>query len=320
MATGIWTITNNMLTGRRSHGSYGYEQGAQGAIGGNALTSGEEWNGTSWSSAASSVLVSRYGISGAGSLVDAINCGGNSGGGVDDTEEYNGVNWSVASDMPQARYAHTAVGHSGSAIIVWGLDITTIAYNGTSWSNTGHNHTTDAWAAGSGTNGAAIHMGNSSDKDASYTYNGATWTSEANITQNHKMGSGAGSVDSAIVVGDESTNPTNCDEFTGTAWAVETVPNTTPIWQSANSDLGTHEAAIRFGGYSTGDTPSTEEWDDVPICWNYTARYRDSNRLFKLSGPGSFPKYLEVPGNVEKDTGKLIDDGVEIDPSEYTVE
>jgi len=40
---------------------------------------------------------------------------------------------------------------------------------------------------------------------------------------------------------------------------------------------------------------------------------------FKLSGPGDFPKHLNVPENVDKSTGKLIDDGIEIDPEEYEV-
>lgn len=57
----------------------------------------------------------------------------------------------------------------------------------------------------------------------------------------------------------------------------------------------------------------------VPICWNYTAKYKGSNRLYKVSGPGSFPKRLNVPVNVDKSTGQMIDDGVLIDPDEYEV-
>jgi hypothetical protein len=59
--------------------------------------------------------------------------------------------------------------------------------------------------------------------------------------------------------------------------------------------------------------------NDVPLCWNYTARYRGSNKIFKSSGCGNYPKSLKVPSNIDKSTGRMIDDGVEIDPSEYEV-
>jgi hypothetical protein len=59
--------------------------------------------------------------------------------------------------------------------------------------------------------------------------------------------------------------------------------------------------------------------NDIPLCWNYTARYKGTNKLFKLSGPGAFPKNLNIPSNVDKSTGKMVDDGVFIDPSKYTV-
>lgn len=58
----------------------------------------------------------------------------------------------------------------------------------------------------------------------------------------------------------------------------------------------------------------------APICWNYTAQYKGSNRLYKVSGPGSFPERLNVPTNVDISTGRMIDDGVEIDPGEYEIQ
>lgn len=57
----------------------------------------------------------------------------------------------------------------------------------------------------------------------------------------------------------------------------------------------------------------------TPICWNYTANYKGSSRLFKLSGPGAFPKVLAVPDNVDISTGRMVDDGVLIDPDEYEI-
>jgi len=59
--------------------------------------------------------------------------------------------------------------------------------------------------------------------------------------------------------------------------------------------------------------------DPPPICWNYTAKYKGSNKLFKTSGPGAFPRKVRVPGNVDKSSGKMIDDGSLIDPRKYEV-
>jgi len=57
----------------------------------------------------------------------------------------------------------------------------------------------------------------------------------------------------------------------------------------------------------------------VPICWNFTARFTNSAKLFKKSGPGAFPKRLKVPHNIDLSTGRMIDDGEVIDPDEYEV-
>ncbi len=56
-----------------------------------------------------------------------------------------------------------------------------------------------------------------------------------------------------------------------------------------------------------------------PICWNYTAFYRNSKKMYKVSGPGTFPKYLKVPGNVDITRGMMVDNGKLIDPEDYRV-
>jgi len=59
--------------------------------------------------------------------------------------------------------------------------------------------------------------------------------------------------------------------------------------------------------------------DDIPVCWNYTAQYKNSSKLYKASGCGSFPKNIRVPGNVDKSSGKMIDDGMLINPNKYRI-
>jgi len=78
-----------------------------------------------------------------------------------------------------------------------------------------------------------------------------------------------------------------------------------------------------FVGISRPQGPAFDiganEYEYPPICWNYTARYHNSNKLFKASGCGSFPKSLRVPGNIDPSTGRMIDDGILINPDEYRV-
>ena len=62
-----------------------------------------------------------------------------------------------------------------------------------------------------------------------------------------------------------------------------------------------------------------DQRNDVPMCWNYTAHYKNSNKLFKASGCGVFPKTLQVPSNVDISTGKMVDDGIFINPDKYKI-
>ena len=78
------------------------------------------------------------------------------------------------------------------------------------------------------------------------------------------------------------------------------------------SELCFNEAGYGDGGWNIGESC-------VPICWNYTARYRQSGRYYRASGSGAFPATLNVPGNVDASTGVMIDDGVFIDPDEYRI-
>lgn len=70
--------------------------------------------------------------------------------------------------------------------------------------------------------------------------------------------------------------------------------------------------------YNSGDG-GTYPFNDIPICWNYTAPYRGSSKTYKVSGPGPFPRCLRVPGNVDATKGVMVDDGILIDPDEYEV-
>lgn len=58
----------------------------------------------------------------------------------------------------------------------------------------------------------------------------------------------------------------------------------------------------------------------IPTCWSYRARYKNSYKLFSLGGHEKFPSKLKVPGNVDRSSGIMTDEGKFIDPGLYTVE
>jgi len=70
--------------------------------------------------------------------------------------------------------------------------------------------------------------------------------------------------------------------------------------QGANWDMGAYEY---LGGPVT--------------CWEFVAKYLGSNRLFKMNGPGLFPKELKVPRNLDLRSARMIDVGKLIDPKQY---
>jgi len=55
------------------------------------------------------------------------------------------------------------------------------------------------------------------------------------------------------------------------------------------------------------------------MCWGYTAKYKKGTRIFRVGGPGSYPKKLKLPSNIDRSTGTMVDDGDLIDPSKYIV-
>jgi hypothetical protein len=55
------------------------------------------------------------------------------------------------------------------------------------------------------------------------------------------------------------------------------------------------------------------------LCWQFTAKKKDG-RLFQLNGDGVFPSIIQVPEGVDISTSVLVDEGIIIDPQQYTVQ
>jgi hypothetical protein len=109
----------------------------------------------------------------------------------------------------------------------------------------------------------------------------------------------------------------------------DTAPDVHIVLTSALKDAGTDlsnlspsylSVTVDFEGDPRQTDIGADEFPDSPICWNFTAKYRNSSKLYKVSGPGSFPRRLRIPGNVDISTGRLIDDGTEIGPDRFDIE
>ena len=54
------------------------------------------------------------------------------------------------------------------------------------------------------------------------------------------------------------------------------------------------------------------------LCWQFTAK-QNNGRVFQLNGDGSYPEIIHVPNTVDTTSYSLVDEGVIIDPTSYTV-
>ena len=96
-----------------------------------------------------------------------------------------------------------------------------------------------------------------------------------------------------------------------------------PCLNTGTSDTGTYPdlPLIDFDGITRPQGSSYEmgafEFQETPTCWEFVAKYLGSNKLFKMNGPGLFPKELKLPRNVDRRSARMIDEGKLIDPSQY---
>jgi len=97
----------------------------------------------------------------------------------------------------------------------------------------------------------------------------------------------------------------------------------TSVLVDQGADLSAQGVTTDIDGETRPGSPlfdiGADEFQHVPVCWNYVARYKSSNKLFRVSGCGPFPKRLRVPLNVNVSTGRMIDDGQLIYPNRYEI-
>ena len=91
--------------------------------------------------------------------------------------------------------------------------------------------------------------------------------------------------------------------------------------KSSRAFLGTLDEVRFFDNVLTQeDVDNLFNYNELLLaCWNYTAKYKGLQRLYRANGGGLFPKELKVPGSVDISTGVMIDEGIKIDSSDYRI-
>lgn len=147
-----------------------------------------------------------------------------------------------------------------------------------------------------------------------YVYNNSDSSFQMTTIETQSGLSVTGNVDNHLL-------PSQFVSYTGTYSGDHSV--LIPGEGSALRDAGYPESGWDYDIFGTlrhHDVGAGEHIGDEPVtCWKYTAKYRGSNRSFVMNGGGKYPSTLQVPGNVDISTGRMIDEGQLIDPSQFNV-
>ena len=287
----IWSKLPSML------GAAGYGHGfgtlnAAAVAGGNAppaLSSTEEYNGSSWSEGGTMITARFAGAVARLATQDAGMIGGGQSNNYHcQTEEYNGASWATG-----------------------GNTINTMGYRG-----------------GAGTQNAALAVGGYKPVPLNAErcveeYNGSTWSSVAAVPGNQEFNIPTTGTQNATIIAGGASNPPTIDNhcsvktYDGTTWS-NCSNNLITGRQSENSMTGTQTCAIIAGGRTPTFLASTEIWDgytwsigrSLPIAIQASANLGISNAAMVAGGrvPGYIANVYSHECTVYKPTGWYVGD------------
>jgi len=234
-----WTSSGNMNTARALYqtgigtqtaaiGTSGYIPGG----GPSGSTNTESYDGSTWTNV-NSLNTSRYNATATGIQTSGIITGGQTPAQTSATEEWDGTSWTAGGSTPVVSAALSMSGQSNTDALLISASsppvFITLLYNGTSWSDTGHNlldqKTGVAGGSQQGTTNAAIIAGGLDSSPAivstSFQYNGSSWVTAPSISTARYGGAASGTYQSALAVGGEQPTQSNAtEEWTGETTAL----------------------------------------------------------------------------------------------------
>jgi len=274
-----WSEGNDLNTARYAIGGAGILTAGLAFGGSPTATLTEEYNGTSWSEV-NDLSTGRRTLTGVGTQTAALAIGGvASPGNTTAVEEFGGTSWTSGGALPVATQSAAGSGTQTAALNYFGSApgrvVTTLGYDGTSWSTRPNGTTARNALAGSpgGTSKSALASGGETTPDYSNateeftqainTITNAAWASGGNLNEGRfGMGSAQNATQTAALCATGTEGPpwpgivTSVEEYNGSSWSE--VNNNTEGRESG-SGSGTQTAGLIFGGSPNSD--ATEEYD-----------------------------------------------------------
>ena len=293
-----WTAGGTMNTARRYLSGFGIQTSAIAFGGGTAvpvvaLTTTEQYDGSTWTTSSASLATARGGTSGAGTQSAGLAIGGFSpdfGTAISNTEEYNqSINvitagaWASGGNLNTGRASLGGAGSQTAALAFGGTVFTPATpsnpfkneseeYNGTSWTEGNNLNQARSGSVGAGTQTAAIGAGGIPGSGASNTanseeYDGTSWAEGNNLVNASYSRAGAGTQTATILMGGGNyTNPppsfnyiSNTEYYDGTSWSEQNDMNTA---RYVVAGCGSQTSSLVSGGIaSPGTVTNVEEWN-----------------------------------------------------------
>ena len=228
----------------------------------------EEYNGSSWSEG-NNLNTARMYVGGSGTQTAALASGGDQLPSPRYSilvEEYDGSSWTVQNTLPTQNKNMGSCGTQTATLSFGGsvpaaTNVTNL-YDGTNWTNTGHNLNTARFGLrGAGTSTAALSCGGDSNVNATEEYNGSSWTSVNNSVNNFDAHSSSGTQTAGAMFGGvgAGSGQTVANNYDGTTWS--TAPSlATARFFASLGPIGTQSLSLIAGGNGSSITNVTEEF------------------------------------------------------------
>ena len=197
--------------------------------GGTAITTGYEYDGSSWSSGGA-IGTAGYNAAGLGTLTAGLLAGGS--GDTDYSATYNGSSWTAGPNLNTGRYYFAGSGTTTNAVVFGGQNpggviANTEHWDGSSWTEVGDLGTARRSQAGAGDSytSALFYAGyDGSDTNVCEGWNGTNWSTRPNMAISKRNRAGSGGTSSAIATGGINPVTNNVEEYVD---VTETVTSST---------------------------------------------------------------------------------------------
>ena len=246
---------------------------------GGFVSSGAEFDGSSWT-AAGSYSIDVVGVAGLGPVTAGLGTGGyrDTATNVNSSYEYDGSSWTTGNNSNAAGQGAKMAGTQTAASMGnrSGDGDGHEQYDGTNWTtatNTPVSGNAGAMMAGTQT-ALLMYGGENSPKVRTEEWNGSSWTSGNNMNLDRRQGSHGGTQTYAIAGGGDS-NPGifgNTELWDGTSWASSVSMGTARFYQVGGFTTGSSGVTSNIA--ATGRTPGSthsnncEEFSSETIALN----------------------------------------------------